>query len=77
MPSDQSASPRLSPAQRELLVAIAGYAYGEGHVRPSGRRTADILVRHGLLERIGQGWHKVTPAGRIALDQQRVPEEDR
>jgi hypothetical protein len=39
---------KLSKPQRELLVALASYPYGEGHINPVGMRTASVLKRHGL-----------------------------
>jgi hypothetical protein len=60
-------TPRLTTAQRDMLRAFGGYDYGEGHVRPAGRRTADALVRRGLLRRRLEHWYAITDAGRTLL----------
>jgi hypothetical protein len=54
---------KLSKPQRELLVALASYPYGEGHINPVGMRTASVLKRHGLIRSAGPGWVKVTDKG--------------
>lgn len=65
--SRPSESGRLSAAQRDLLAALDGYYMHQGHVRPSARRTIEVLRRLGLVRDIGQHWYEVTDAGREAL----------
>jgi hypothetical protein len=55
---------RLTAAQWDMLSRIAESQYGEHHVRPLGHRTADVLVRHGLLSPQLHSWYAITPKGR-------------
>lgn len=63
--SEQSAAVRLTRPQQELLDEFKGSTiYGDRHVRAKYRRTADVLVRAGLLRPTVNGWYEITAAGR-------------
>lgn len=61
---EQSAAVRLTRPQREMLDEFKGSMYGDRHVRAKYRRTADVLVRAGLLRPTVDGWYEITAAGR-------------
>jgi hypothetical protein len=57
----------LTPVQRELLAEFKSSSYPDRHVSPRYRRSAEALVRAGLLKRcIGgdSGWYEITEAGK-------------
>jgi hypothetical protein len=59
---------RLTAAQWDMLSRIAESQDGGHCVRPRGRRTADVLVRHGLLRPELYSWYAITPEGREIVD---------
>ena len=61
----QSATSRLTPVQRELLAEFQGSQHADRYVTPRYRRSAEALVRAGLLKPcLGQGWYEITSRGR-------------
>lgn len=62
--SEQRTSIRLTTVQREMLDEFKGSMYGDRHVPPKYRRTADALVKAGLLRRAVRDWYEITEQGR-------------
>lgn len=56
--------PRLTPAQKELMIQFDKSRYGDLHICTRGLRTAWCLKDHGMIVQGSNNWYSITQRGR-------------